>query len=149
MITEIDNEFKQAMRDKNSLKLNVLRALKTSITNTRIAKYPNSHQEIEELEILQIIRKEISKRKDSIDAYLKANRQDLIDIETSEIQILSKYIPEDLSDDKLSEIIDSAIADLNASSKKDMGKVIKQVVDKVCGRADNKKISTLVGLRLQ
>ncbi len=145
MIEQIQEDLKQAMRDKDTTKLNVLRALKTAITNTRIAKYPGNHQEMSESEIIQIIRKEVSKRQDSINAYVNAQRHDLILVETNEIEVLNKYLPTEIGDEQLKMIVDSIIQRENASSKKDMGKVIKAVVEHVNGRADNKRISKMVG----
>jgi uncharacterized protein YqeY len=148
MIEQIQEDLKQAMRDKDATKLNVLRALKTAITNTSIAKYPGNHQEMPKSEIIQIIRKEISKRQDSIEAYVNAQRHDLILIENNEIEVLNKYLPVDLTDNDLERIIVNAITMNNATSKKDMGKVIKDVVVMVEGRADNKRISKIVGEKL-
>lgn len=149
MITRIEDELKQAMRDKNTVKLNVLRSLKTAITNTKIAKYPGNHDAMPESEVLQIVRKQISQRLDSIEQFVSGQRFDLIAKEESEMAILSDFLPADISDDELNNIIDCSIRVLGATSKKDMGKVIKDVVVTVNGRADNKRISKMVGDKLQ
>jgi uncharacterized protein YqeY len=145
MIEQIQEDLKQAMRAKDTTKLNVLRALKTAITNTRIAKYPGNHQEMSESEIIQIVRKEVSKRQDSVNAYINAQRHDLILIETNEIEVLNKYLPVEWSDEELTTAVEDAIRVLGAISKKDMGKVIKEVVAVSNGGVDNKRISSKVG----
>jgi len=148
MINKIQEDLKQAMRDKDSTKLNVLRSLKTAITNASLQK-GNVNETLTELEILGLIRKQVSQRQDSINAYVSAQRQDLILIETNEIEILSKYLPVDMSDNDLELIIKSAISELYAKSKKDMGNVIKLVVSRANGCVDNKRISKMVGEMLQ
>lgn len=148
MINELQEDLKQAMRDKDSTKLNVLRSLKTAITNASIQK-GNVNERLTEVEILGIIRKQVSQRQDSINAYVSAQRQDLILIENSEIEILNKYLPIDMSDNDLELLVKSAISELYATSKKDMGNVIKLVVSRANGRADNRRISKIVGEMLQ
>lgn len=144
MINTIQNDLVQAMRDKNTNVLNVLRALKTSISNTALTK-GNIDAKVTESEIIGLIRKEISKRNDSIEAFKQANRGELIDKEKLEIMILQRYLPIEWSEKELNDEVAYAIADIGATSKKDMGKVIKAVMDKANGKADNKRISTIVG----
>ena len=143
----IQEDIKQAMRDKDTNKLNVLRALKNSITNTSLQK-GSIDQPVSDLEIMGLIRKEISKRQDSIVAFVSAIRQDLIDKEQAEIDVLTPYLPTEMSDELLGALIDAAIIFENATTKKDMGKVIKDVVESACGAADNKRISKMVGEKL-
>jgi uncharacterized protein YqeY len=148
MINELQEDLKQAMRDKDSTKLNVLRSLKTAITNASLQK-GNVNESLTEVEILGIIRKQVSQRQDSINAYASAQRQDLILIENSEIEILNKYLPEEMTDSQLATLIHYAISELYAKSKKDMGNVIKHVVAHANGCVDNRRISKMVGEILQ
>ena len=148
MITRINEELKQAMRDKDTTKLNVLRALKSSITNASLQK-GNVNEVLNDTEIIGLIRKEVSKRQDSINAFVSAMRDDLILKENNEIQVLNKFLPEEMSDLKLETYIVDTITELGATTKKDMGNVIKRVVHIVNGRADNKRISKMVGEKLQ
>jgi hypothetical protein len=143
----IQEDIKQAMRDKDTTKLNVLRALKNSITNTALVK-GSIDQPVSDLEVMGLIRKEISKRQDSIASFISSLRQDLIDKEQAEIDVLTPYLPTEISDEVLEKIVVSAIEILGATTKRDMGKVIKAVVEEVDGRADNKRISQMVGLTL-
>lgn len=147
MNTRIQEDIKQAMRDKDTTKLNVLRALKNAITNAALTK-GSINEPVSDIEIMGLIRKEISKRQDSIKAFVSATRQELIDNEQAEIDILTPYLPVEMSDEDLKEIVISTIVLLAASTKKDMGRVIKSVVEQADGQADNKKISQMVGLML-
>jgi uncharacterized protein YqeY len=147
----IQEDIKQAMRDKNTTKLNVLRALKNSITNTALTK-GSIDQPVSDIEIMGLIRKEISKRQDSIAAFVSATRQDLIDKEQAEIDILTPYLPAELSDEDLEKLVIQVIChhgvDGLAPTKRDMGKIIKDVVVLVDGKADNRRISKMVGEKL-
>lgn len=147
MKNKIDIELKQAMRDKDANKLNVLRALKNEITNASLRK-GSVNEVISDVEIIALIRKEISKRQDSINAFVSANRQDLILKENSEIEVLNQYLPAEMSDEELFAEVCDAITILGATGKKDMGRVIKTLQENLAGRADNKRISKIVGEQL-
>lgn len=145
---KISLDIQQAMRDKNTTKLNVLRALKTAIMNASLQK-GNVNEPLSEVEVIGIIRKQLSQRQDSIAQFVTAQRNDLIATEEAEVEVLKEFIPEDLSDLQLETYIINTISELGATSKKDMGNVIKRVAHIVNGRADNKKISKMVGEKLQ
>ena len=142
MKTQINKDLIESMRAKDALRLTVLRSLKTSITN---AEKSQGDTPLNDLEILQIVRKEMKKREDSMDSYIAANRMDLHLKEFMEQQILEKYLPKPLTPEELDDIVVSVIAELQATSKRDMGRVIKEVLVKVEGRMDNKTISKRVG----
>lgn len=144
MITKIQEDVKDAMRSKNTDKLNVLRALKNEITNTALRK-GSVNEEVSELEILGLIRKEVAKRRDSVKAFTDAGRNDLANKENLEISILEAYLPVEMSDDELREHVVSSCVLLAATTKKDMGRVIKAVVGLTEGRADSRRISQMVG----
>jgi uncharacterized protein YqeY len=143
MKEKLDNDFKRAMLDKDQTKLNVLRGLKTAITNASIQK-GNTNTALDESEMIQIVRKQINQRVDSIQQFVDGKRLDLVAKEEVELEILKEYLPEEINDTTLETIVVGAILDLNATSKKDMGRVIKEVVSIVNGQADNKRISKLV-----
>jgi len=147
MITKINEDLKQAMRDKDVNKLNVLRALKNEITNTSLRK-GSVNEPVTDIEITNLIRKEVSKRQDSISSFINAKRDDLILKETNEIEILNQYLPTPLTFGELDELIDQAINETMAITKKDMGRVIKRVQELVEGRMDNSTISKRIGERL-
>lgn len=137
-----------AMKSKDELKLRVLRGLKNAITNNVLTK-GNVKDELSDQDVLGLIRKEIAKRQDSIEQFTKGNRSDLVANETAEMELLKQFLPQELSSDELDALVQSAITELGATSKRDMGKVIKRVVELANGRADNKVISQKVGSLLQ
>ncbi|MFA6639181.1 MAG: GatB/YqeY domain-containing protein [Defluviitoga tunisiensis] len=141
---KLNEDLKKYMKEKNTLALNTVRLVIAEIKNKEVEK----NSEITDEEILQIIRKQIKMREDSIQQFRSANREDLAEKEAQELEILKNYLPEDLTDKELDKIIQETIKELNASSKKDFGRVIKEVIQKVQGRADNKKISELISKKL-
>lgn len=147
-ITEqITADMKSAMRDKNKIALNTLRALKSAITNAQIDK-AGIDTTLPENESISIIRKQIKQRQDSIDQFEKAGRAELAENEQAEISVLEGYLPTPLSDEELSSIVEAAITETGAESKKDMGKLMKLLQEKTEGRADGKKLSQEIMKRL-
>ena len=144
----IVEDLKTAMKAKDTVALNVVRALKSAIKYAAIEKV-GADGDLEEADAIVVVRKEIKKRQDSVDQYEKAGRQDLADNEKAEIAVLEKYLPAGLSEAELSKLVEDAIAETGATSKKDMGKVMKLVTERAAGRTDGKTISTEVGKRLQ
>jgi uncharacterized protein YqeY len=143
----INSDMKSAMRERDKVSLNTLRALKSAITNASIQK-SGAGTELEEAEIVSIIRKQIKQRQDSIDQFEKAGRDELASNEKLEINILEKYLPAAMSDDEIIAAVESAISESGAESKKDMGKVMQLLQQKTGGRADGKKLSQEVMKRL-
>ena len=144
---QITTDMKSAMRDKNKIALNTLRALKSAITNAKIEK-GGIDSELAENEVINIIRKQIKQRQDSISQFEKADRAELAENEKAEISVLEKYLPAALSDEELISIVESTIAETGAESKKDMGNLMKVLQEKTGGRADGKKLSQEVMKRL-
>ena len=139
----IPEDIKTAMRAKDSLALNALRALKTALTNAAIEK-GGLGTELEESEVLAIVRKQIKQRHDSIEQFEKAGRTELAVAEKSEIEVLAKYLPAALTESELLAIVQQALAETGAASKADMGKVMKRAQELAEGRADGKLLSTAV-----
>jgi hypothetical protein len=138
LIQKIDEDFKQAMRAKDTVKVETLRMLKAALANFLIEKRKSS---VEEAELLTLIQKQIKLRQDSIESFKKGARQDLVEKETREKTILESYLPASLSDDELSALVKEVIQRTGAKSKTDLGKVMKEAVAKAQGRADGKRIS--------
>jgi len=141
--TQISEDIKTAMRAKDSIALNSLRALKSALTNAAIEK-GGLGTELEDREILPIIRKQIKQRQDSIAQFENAGRAELAEIEKAEIEILSKYLPTALTPEQIKEIVAQAITDTEATSKADMGKAMKRAQELSEGRADGKLLSAAV-----
>jgi uncharacterized protein YqeY len=142
---KIFNDYKQAMKDRDSLKSGVLNFLRAQILNTAIAKKKNK---LEDSDCLAVIRKQIKERQDSIEQFKAGNRLDLAEKETRELEILKSYLPPGLTEEEIKKIIEEAVFASGASSLKEMGRVMKEVTDKVAGRAESKLISDLVRERL-
>lgn len=147
MIDKITDDMKTAMRERNKVCLNTLRALKTAVTNATIDK-AGAGGNLPENEIINIIRKQIKQRQDSVSQFEQAGRAELAANEKLEIEILENYLPTPLSDEEIVAAVEKAIIDSGAESKKDMGKVMKILQENTGGRADGKKLSQEVMKRL-
>ena len=140
----ISEDMKTFMRAKDTARLGAVRLLQASIKQKEI----DDRVELTDDQVLSVIQKMLKQRKDSIEAYQKADRQDLIDQEQLEIDVLSKYMPEPLTDDEVSKIIDKVITEVNATDMKDMGKVVGVLKSKISGRADMGQVSKIVREKL-
>ena len=140
----ISDDMKTFMRAKDTARLGAIRLLQASIKQKEV----DERIELNDDQILSVIQKMLKQRKDSIEAYQKASRQDLIDQEQLEIEVLSKYMPEPLSEEEINQYIEEAIVTTAASDMKDMGKVVGILKSKVAGRADMAEVSKLVRQKL-
>jgi uncharacterized protein YqeY len=144
---QITEDMKNAMREKNTLALGAIRMLKSAIKNAAIEK-GGADAELTDPEIITVIRREVKKRQDSVEQYTTAGRMELVEQEEAEIAVLNGYLPEPLSEADLLVIIDAAIAETGATSRKEMGAVMKLVQDRTAGRADGKTLSQAVMAKL-
>lgn len=145
MLERITNDIKEAMKSKDTLKLQTLRMLKGSIDLERINKKLDN---VSDDDIVVIIGKQIKTRKESIAEFEKGNRQDLIDKTNDEIKILEAYMPEQLSEEEIINIINEIITSVNATSIKDMGSVMKEASAKLKGKADMSLVSQIIKNKL-
>nr|WP_255724487.1 GatB/YqeY domain-containing protein [Shimazuella soli] len=136
----MDQDMKAAMKQKDKETLSTIRMVRSSIKKVEI----DNRGELSDDQVLEVLVREIKQRKDSLQEYEKAGREDLAAKEKREIEILSAYLPAQLTEEELLEIVKKAIADTGASSKKEMGKVMSVVVPLTKGRADGKKVNQLV-----
>jgi len=136
----LNSDMKQAMKEKEKKKLSVIRMLKSSLQNEQI----NLGRELTEDEALTVLTREMKQRRDSLQEFQKADRDDLASGVQEEINILTKYMPEQLSEDELRELVSETIAQVGASSKADMGKVMGALMPKVKGKADGALVNKLV-----
>jgi uncharacterized protein YqeY len=141
---EISAALKDAMRAKDEAKLASLRSVLTAIKN----REKEVRRSLENPEIISLISTQIKQRKESIDHYRKAGRDDLVKAEESELQILQAYMPEELSAEEMSQALDEVISEVGAVSIKDMGKVMKAAMAKLAGRADGRVINEMVKAKL-
>jgi len=138
----ISRELKEAMLAKDAEKLSTLRLLKSALGYLQIEKKTD---QLSDAEITSVVQKESKKRRDSIEQYRSGGRPELADKEARELAVLETFLPAPLSPDELEKLVRAAIQELGATSKKDMGPVIKAVQAKAAGRADGKAISSVVG----
>lgn len=141
----IDQEIKSAMIAKDQARLEALRMLKSAVKYAAIEK-PGSPQT--DADILQVIQKQIKQRRESVAQFSQNGRADLASKEEAEIKVLEAFLPKQMSDDELSGIVDETIRAIGASGKKDFGRAMKACAEALAGRADNKRISDLLGKRL-
>ena len=142
---KIMNDYKEAMKAKDTLKASALSFLRAEMLNVAIAK---KKQKLEDADVLAVIRKQVRERQDSIEQFQKGNRQDLAEKETQEKEILKAYLPPELSAEEIAKIIEDVISALGAQDIKDMGRVMKEVTAKAAGKADGKILSEMVRTRL-
>ena len=145
---EITNQLKDAMINKNTNLVNTLRLIKASIKDKDIIAKGNGKGEITDQEIISVLQTMIKQRKASIDMYLSGNREDLVKKEESEIEIISNFLPEQLSSQEIETIINDLIISSGASSIKNIGDVIKLIKEKYEGRIDLGVASKLIKEKL-
>lgn len=144
LFENINNDIKEAMKNKDKEKLNVVRMLKSAI---QMAQIELKH-ELSDDEIINVISKQIKMRKDSIQEFTKAGRDNLKDQYQHEIDILNTYMPEQLSNEEVTKIIDEVFARVKPTDKKQMGLIIKEVSPKVKGRYDMGEVSKIIKEKL-
>ena len=143
----VDSDLKEAMRAKDATKLGVLRMLKSALKYAAIAK-SGAEAELSDAEVVQVIRKQAKQRHDSIESFEEGGRTELAEKEKEELAILNSYLPQAISADELAKVVRQTIAETGATSKGQMGIVMKALQAKVGGRADGKTLSTEVQKQL-
>lgn len=153
MLDRLKEDMKSAMRAKDKARLTVIRSIQAELKNIGIEKKGNQGltEEVEspahyldENEQLAVLRSMVKKRRDSAEQYEQGGREDLRDIELSEITVIEEYLPQALSAEEVEALVREAIAEVGAESMADMGKVMKAVQPKAAGRADGKVLSEAV-----
>jgi uncharacterized protein len=143
----VDSDLKDGMRAKDATKVGVLRMLKSALKYAAIEK-SGAEAELNDAEAVQVIRKQVKQRQDSIESFEKGGRAELVEKEKKELSILNEYLPQAMSADELGKIVRETIAEVGATSKAQMGVVMKAVQAKVAGRADGKTLSQEVQKQL-
>ena len=143
----VDTDLKEAMRAKDATKLGVLRMLKSALIYAAIAK-SDAEAELSDAEAAQVIRKQAKQRQDSIESFEKGGRAELAEKEKEELAILDGYLPQPMSADEISKVVRATIAEAGATSRAQMGAVMKALQAKVAGRVDGKALSAEVQKQL-
>lgn len=145
ILPQIMTEIKEAMKSKDTLKVNTLRFLQSAIKNREIELRPNP---MNNDEAMGVLKKLVKQRKESIEQYKAGGRQDLVDQETAELKILENYLPAQMSKEQVEKLVADVMAATGAKTIKDMGPVMKEVLARSGGAADNKLVSEIVRAKL-
>ena len=141
--SQVDNDIKDAMRARDTIRLNALRMLKTAMMNAAIEK-SGAGTVLDDAEVALVIRKQIKQRQDSVEGFERGGRPERAASESAEMAILSAYLPASLSQDEITALVKDSIAEAGAVSKQQMGAVMKIATAKAAGRADGKTLSSAV-----
>ena len=136
----LTDDLKEAMKNKEQVRKSVVTLIRAGIKQCEV----DTRQELTDEDIISLISKQLKQRKDALVDFDKANRTDLIEQTNQEIAILENYLPEQLDDVELKEIITKVVEEVGATSMKDMGKVMAKTISLVQGRADGKRINAMV-----
>ena len=145
MVEQLEKDMIEAMKSKDKERLTVIRMVKASLKQEQI----DHKKEVNDELLIDVVNKQIKMRKDSIAEFEKGNRQDLVDATQNEINILLKYLPEQLSTEEVEKIINEIFEKVKPEGQKDMGKVMKEAQAKLKGKADMKEVSTIIREKLQ
>ena len=137
----IDKHLIEAMKAKDAQKLSTLRMVKAAITNYKIEK---RKENLEDNEVLEILQKQLKQRKESFESFQKAGRAELAAKESTEMEILQAYLPKQLTDEEIKSLVQKAVAASGAKSKSEAGKVMKELMPHVKGKADGKRVNEIV-----
>ena len=144
----IGEDIKSAMKAKDKVRLETVRGIKKAILEKEVALRPKGQDSLTEEQEIELLAQQAKQRRDSIEQYQKAGREDLADKEQQELAILETYLPEQVDESELESIIDEIIASVGATSPKDLGKVMGAAMKQLKGKADGKKIQALVKSKL-
>ena len=138
-------DLKESMKSKDKVKKNVITMVRAAIKQREV----DERIELSDAEIIDIMAKQVKQKKDSIEEFQKGNRLDLVNLTNEEIKILLNYLPPQLSEEELEQIVKDAIEETQAQTKKDLGKLMAVIMPKVKGKADGKQINQIVARYLQ
>ncbi|MEM7008067.1 MAG: GatB/YqeY domain-containing protein [Thermodesulfobacteriota bacterium] len=141
LLEQIPQDLKDALRNKKKLELSVLRMLQSALKNKEIDK---NKEALTDEDVIGVVGAEIKKRRDAAKEFEKVNRPDAAEQEKAEIQILMKYMPEQMGEDEIREIVKKAVQETGAEGMKDIGKVMKVLMPEVKGKADGSVVNTIV-----
>lgn len=145
MYNKINEDLLVSMKNKNTFELSVLRMLKSALQLEKIAK----KEDLNDKEVINVLKKQVKIRKDSVQEYKKYNKNDVVETLEKEIAVIEKYLPQELGEDELKKIIETAFQDVNPQSMKDMGLIMKNINEKLENKnADMSLVSKLVKERL-
>lgn len=143
--TKLEDDLKQAMRERNAQRRDVIRYIRSEIRNQEI----RLRRDLEDDDAIQVLSRQAQQRRDSIDAFQSANRQDLVEKERAELEIITEYLPQQMGEDEIRAIVAQTVAETGAAGPRDMGKVMSAIMPQVRGRAEGRQVSALVSEKLR
>ncbi len=144
----IGEDIKTAMKSKDKLRLETVRSIKKVLLEKEVSVRPSGQEQLTEAQELEVLAQLAKQRRESIEQYRQAGREDLASKEAQELAIIEEYLPKQLSDEELSAALDEIIARVGATTAKDMGKVMGPAMQELKGKADGKKVQQLVKAKL-
>ena len=143
--TKLEDDLKQAMRERNAPRRDVIRYIRSEIRNQEI----RLQRDLEDDDAIQVFSRQAQQRRDSIEAFQSANRQDLVDKERAELEIITEYLPRQMGEDEIRALVAQTVAETGAAGPRDMGKVMSAIMPQVRGRAEGRQVSALVSEKLR
>ena len=140
MKSRLDDDLRQAMRNRDTVRRDVIRYLRSEIRNQEI----RVQKDLDDEGVVQVLSRQAQQRRDSIEAFAEANRADLVEKEQAELAIIMEYLPQQMTRDEISELVQQVVADVGATGPGDMGKVMSQIMPQVRGRAEGREVSSIV-----
>ena len=145
LLERIENDFKQALKEKDKLTVSILRMVKSAIHNKEIEKKSAA---LTEAEVAKVLTRQVQQHRDSIELFKKGNRPELVEKETKELEILKRYLPKQLSPQEITSVIETIIIQEGAKGKSDFPQVMKLAMSQLQGKADGKLVSQIVSEKL-
>ena len=143
--TKLDDDLKQAMRARDVLRRDVLRFLRSEIRNQEI----RVQRELDDDGVVQVLSRQAQQRRDSVEAFAEANRDDLVEKERAELAVIMEYLPQQMTRDEIVELVRRVISEVGAAGPGDMGKVMSRIMPQVRGRAEGREVSSIVARTLR
>ena len=140
MKSRLNDDLKQAMRDRAVLRRDVIRYVRSEIRNQEI----RVQDDLDDEGVVQVLSRQAQQRRDSIEAFAEANRTDLVEKEQAELAIIMEYLPQQMARDDIAELVRRVVAEVGAKGPGDMGKVMSQIMPQVRGRAEGREVNSIV-----
>ena len=140
MKSKLADDMKQAMRDKDTLRRDVIRYLRSEVRNQEI----KDQKELDDAGVIQVLSRQAQQRRDSIEIYRDAERHDLVDKEESELSVIAAYLPQQLTSAEIADLVRQVVAEVGATGPDDMGKVMGAIMPRVRGKAEGREVNSVV-----
>ena len=140
MKSRLEDDLRQAMRDRDTLRRDVIRYMRSEIRNQEI----RVQDDLDDQGVVQVLSRQAQQRRDSIEAFSEANRNDLVEKEQAELAIIMEYLPQQMTRDEITELVRQVVTEVGAEGPGDMGKVMSRIMPQVRGRAEGREVNSIV-----